>query len=118
MVKKVTENVPHGCKVEVKTGHAGQGWCMKDPTGWVREAFDEAGADFFDGNKVGQKGGGGSIPFLAELCKQYPETQIYAMGVLGPGHNAHGPNENINLAYTKKLTGALSHLIGSVGAHQ
>lgn len=74
LVKKVTENVPYGCKVEVTTGHAGQGWCMRDPEGWVREAFDQAGADFFDGNKVGQYGVGGSIPFLAELGKQYPET--------------------------------------------
>lgn len=114
LIKKVSENVPYNCKVQVKTGHAGQGWCMKDPVGWVREAFDQAGSDFFDGNKVGQYGVGGSIPFLAELGKQYPDTQIYAMGVLGPGHNAHGPNENMNLPYAKKVTCALSHLIGAV----
>jgi di/tripeptidase len=114
LIKKVSENVPYGCKIDIKTGYTGQGWCMKNPVGWVRLAFDQACSDFFDGNKLCQFGGGGSIPFLAELGKQYPDTQIYSMGAMGPGHNAHGPNENINLSYTKKITCTLSHLIGAV----
>jgi acetylornithine deacetylase/succinyl-diaminopimelate desuccinylase-like protein len=57
---------------------------------------------------------GGSIPFLAELEKKYPSTCIVAFGVLGPNANAHGPNEMINLAYTKKLTCSLAHIIQSV----
>ena len=60
---------------------------------------------------------GGSIPFLAELNKMYPETAIFAFGASGQDSNAHAPNERINLEYTKKLTGALSHLIAHVGAH-
>jgi len=71
-VKKLTENVPHGCVVEAKTGHAGQGWCMKDPEPWLRQSFDQCGLDFFEGTKVGSYGMGGSIPFLAELGKQFP----------------------------------------------
>ena len=116
-VKKLTENVPYDCKVTVGSGHAGQGWCMKAPEGWVREAFDQAGADFFNGSKVSSYGLGFSIPFLAELGKHYPETGIYALGVLGPRNNAHAPNENLNLDYTKRITCALSHLVASVGAH-
>ena len=58
---------------------------------------------------------GGSIPFLSELEKMYPATQIVAFGLLGPFANAHGPNEMINLPYAKKLTCALSHVMAEVG---
>lgn len=61
---------------------------------------------------------GGSIPFLAQLGKLYPQTVILAMGVLGPGSNAHGPNESINLAYAKKLTMAMSNILVEFGAHE
>lgn len=64
----------------------------------------------FYGIKPGSYGMGGSIPFLSELERKYPGLQIVALGVLGPGANAHGPNEMIHLPYTKKLTCALSHI--------
>jgi hypothetical protein len=54
---------------------------------------------------------GGSIPFLSELGKMYPEAQIVAVGVLGPNSNAHGPNENINLVYSKKLICSIAHIL-------
>ena len=60
---------------------------------------------------------GGSIPFLAELEKIYPQTQIVAMGVLGPGANAHAADENINLPYSKKVTCAVSHIMAVIGQH-
>jgi len=113
-IKRLTENVPYNAKVSIHAGHTGQGWCMKDPQPWLKEGFDFAGKTFFSGNDVKSYGLGGSIPFLAELGKMYPETGIYAMGVLGPASNAHGPNECINLDYTKRTTCALSHLINCV----
>jgi acetylornithine deacetylase/succinyl-diaminopimelate desuccinylase-like protein len=45
----------------------------------------------------------------------YPTTQIIAMGLIGPNSNAHGPNEMINLAYAKKLTCTLAHVMQGVG---
>lgn len=91
---------------------------MKDPEPWLRACFDYCGHEFFNGTKVSSYGLGGSIPFLAELGKQFPETGIYAMGVLGPLSNAHGPNECIHLDYTKRTTCAVSTLISAVGAHK
>jgi acetylornithine deacetylase/succinyl-diaminopimelate desuccinylase-like protein len=76
----------------------------------------KAGADFFDGADTASYGMGGSIPFLSELDKMYPETVILALGVLGPKANAHGPNECINLSYAKKLTKTLSHIVAEVAA--
>jgi len=48
---------------------------------------------------------------LKEMENMYPKTIIIATGVGGPETNAHGPNEMINLAYTKKVTCALAHII-------
>jgi acetylornithine deacetylase/succinyl-diaminopimelate desuccinylase-like protein len=111
MRSKLTTDVPYNAKVTLHGGHSGNGWSMKQLQPWFAEAIHKAGADFFDGKPTGSFGEGGSIPFLNELGTQFPDTQIIALGVLGPGSNAHGPNESINLAYTKKLTGSLTHII-------
>ena len=99
MRKALTTDVPYNCKVTVKGGHAGSGWCMKDLTPELMGAIKKAGADFYEGNEAKSYGMGGSIPFLSELGEMYPTTQIVAFGVLGPNSNAHGPNELINLTY-------------------
>jgi len=117
MEEKLTTNVPYNAKVTLKGGHAGAGWCMKDLKPWLMDSIKQAGADFYDGKPSGSYGMGGSIPFLSELEKMYPETQIVAFGLLGPNSNAHGPNEMLNLTYAKKLTCALSHVIAAVGSN-
>ena len=116
MTELLTTNVPHNAKVTVKGGHAGQGWCMKEQSPALKAIMQKAGGDFFDGKPTGSYGMGGSIPFLAELGKMYPSTVIMALGLIGPGANAHGPDECINLPYAKGLTKALSHLIAEVNA--
>jgi len=70
--------------------------------------------ELFYGKPTGSYAIGGSIPFLSELEKMYPTTEIVAFGVLGPGANAHGPNEMIHLPYTRKLTCSLAHIIQNV----
>ena len=114
---KLTTDVPYGAKVTLKGGHAGAGWCMKVLQPWLDESMKQAGDDFY-GKPTGSYGMGGSIPFLSELEKMYPATQIVALGVLGPGSNAHGPNEMIDLAYTQKLTCALAHIIQCAAAQK
>lgn len=116
LIEKLTSNPPYNAKITCTGGHAGQGWCMKGMDEWLNAVIKKAGSDFFDGKDTGSYGMGGSIPFLAELDKMYPSTTILALGLIGPKANAHAPNESINLTYAKKLTKALSHLIGAVGA--
>jgi acetylornithine deacetylase/succinyl-diaminopimelate desuccinylase-like protein len=87
---------------------------MKELSPWLMDNIKTAGSDFYDGKPSGSYGMGGSIPFLSELEKMYPQTQIVAFGLLGPNSNAHGPNEMINLTYAKKLTCALAHVTQSV----
>ena len=115
LTKKLTENVPYNAKVTVSGGHEGYGWSAKEYEGWLQAGIEKAGAEFFDGKKTGSYGMGGSIPFLAELEKMYPQTQIVALGLIGPQANAHAPDECINLTYAKKLTCSLSHILATVG---
>lgn len=112
--KKLTTDVPYNAKVTLKGGHAGSGWCMGDLSPKLDKSIKDAGAVFYDGKPSGSYGMGGSIPFLSELGKMYPNTEIVAFGLLGPNSNAHGPNEMIHLPYAKKLTCALAHVIQSV----
>ena len=114
---KLTKDVPFRCKVTFdEEAHAGSGYMMKEPEPYLASALKQVGSDFFDGKDVGTFGRGGSIPFLAELGKLYPTTQIFALGLMGPGTNQHAQNERINLDYAKRLTCSLSHLIAAVGA--
>jgi len=38
MKKKLSTDVPYNCKVSFSGEHAGQGWCMKDVSPWLRGA--------------------------------------------------------------------------------
>lgn len=110
--EKLTTDVPYGAKVTIKGGHAGAGWCMQELAPWLKTSLHQAGQDFY-GNPAGSYGMGGSIPFLSELGHMYPETQIVALGVLGPDSNAHGPNEMVDLDYLQRMTCCLAHVLQS-----
>ena len=112
----LTKDPPFGAKVSVSNSHAGGGWLAKQPAPWVKEALDVASNDFY-GKPCRSYGVGGSIPFLGELGKKFPDAQILAIGVLASSSNAHNPNENIDLEYTKKLICSLSHIVAAAGAH-
>lgn len=115
---KLTTDVPYNCKVEIHGDHNGNGWCMKEPEAWFSDVISEAAKTFYDGKDYGSYGMGGSIPFLSQLGGLYPKTFIIALGLLGPASNAHAPNESVNLAYAKKLTMAMSHILVETGAHK
>ena len=48
---------------------------------------------------------------MAMLGKQFPDAQFMITGVLGPGSNAHGPNEFLHIPYAKKLTACVASVI-------
>ncbi len=53
-------------------------------------------------------GEGGSIPFMGMLGEKFPKTQFVITGVLGPGSNAHGPNEFLDIATGKRVSQAIA----------
>jgi acetylornithine deacetylase/succinyl-diaminopimelate desuccinylase-like protein len=56
-----------------------------------------------------ETGIGGSIPFIADLVRVFPDAQILVTGVEDPDTRAHSPNESLHLGVFKKaiLTEAL-----------
>ena len=115
MVEKLSKDVPYNAKVTLKGGHAGSGWQQRQLEDWLQGGFEEASNKYFGGLSLGTFGEGGSIPFLKELEKKYPDTQIVALGVCGPESNIHGPNEKINLVYVRKIIKTLAHIIAKSG---
>jgi len=49
-----------------------------------------------------QTGIGGSIPFIADLVKTFPEAEILVTGVEDPDTRAHSPNESQHLGVLQK----------------
>lgn len=107
------EDPPFGAKVEILNAMGGDGWAMKELSEKTNKVLDEASNYFYE-KECGKYGIGGSIPFLKVLGDKYPATEILALGVLGPDSNAHAPNETLDLPYTKKFIGALSHILAGL----
>jgi len=82
----------------------------------MEQAFTQVSHDFFASNS-GHAGIGSSSSAVAHFAKLFPESTILAMGAAGADSNLGGSDEQVNLAYCKRLTGALSHLIGAAGEH-
>ena len=48
---------------------------------------------------------------LQDFARQAGGDRVQVTGVLGPGTNAHGPNEYLHVPYATALTGAVAHLL-------
>jgi len=48
---------------------------------------------------------------LNDLKEKYPKADWLVTGILGPNNGAHGPNECLNIPYTKKLIMALASVV-------
>lgn len=109
----ITKDPPHNCKIEILQPNAGDGWCMNELSEKTRNVLNESSSHFYE-KECGKYGIGGSIPFLKVLGDKYPKTEILALGVLGPLTNAHAPNETLDLPYSRKFIGALSHILAGL----
>ncbi len=103
---------PDGARVRVEVVTTAQGWVAPDPAPWLADAVDRASVDAF-GRPSSACGEGGSIPFLAMLGAQYPSAQLLATGVLGPGSNAHGPDECLHLPTARAVTLAVAEVVAA-----
>ncbi|MEO8699913.1 MAG: M20/M25/M40 family metallo-hydrolase, partial [Kofleriaceae bacterium] len=103
-VKAVLEkDPPYGAKVTFEGGTASAGWDAPELAPWLDQALDAASQKHF-GKPAMYMGEGGTIPFMYMLGEKFPKAQFCITGVLGPGSNAHGPNEFLHLPTAKKLT--------------
>jgi acetylornithine deacetylase/succinyl-diaminopimelate desuccinylase-like protein len=53
---------------------------------------------------------------MSMLGERFPRAQFLVTGVMGPGSNAHGPNEFIDLPTGVKVTACVAQVIADHGA--
>ena len=104
------DNPPYGAKISFTPDWAANGWMAPEVAPWLEQALDEASMNYFNKPAV-HMGEGWSIPFMGMLGEKFPEAQFLITGVLGPGSNAHGPNEFLHIPTAKKLTCCVAEVI-------
>lgn len=95
LAQHLRDHVPFGAQVEVTIAEAGSAFSAgedTEATEMARWALKEAwGVDPVD---IGQ---GGSIPFIADLAKAFPQAQILVTGIEDPDTRAHSANESLHI---------------------
>ncbi|WP_210481652.1 dipeptidase [Naasia sp. SYSU D00948] len=93
-------SAPFGARIEIDDVDLGDPFLV-DTSGW---AFEEVATALSDGwgNPVVHQGVGGSIPFIAELVRAFPDAQVLVTGVEDPDTRAHSPNESQHLGVLRR----------------
>jgi len=103
-VKELLEkDPPYGAEVAFTDIGANAGWDAPEMAPWLEETL-QAGSKAYFGKPAMFMGEGGTIPFMQMLGEKFPKAQFCITGVLGPGSNAHGPNEFLHIPTARKLT--------------
>lgn len=114
-LKRTLENAPpHGSKTKVTIIQTGDGWIAPESSDALKRSIADASEKHM-GAKGMVQGTGGSIPFMAMLGEKFPRAEFLITGVLGPGSNAHGPNEFLDVSYAAKLTAAIAQILADRG---
>jgi acetylornithine deacetylase/succinyl-diaminopimelate desuccinylase-like protein len=116
-LKEVLEaEPPYGARVTYTGGERpGSGWNAPLMADWLRDSVARASTAQF-GAPAMFDGLGGSIPFMSMLGERFPRAQFLVTGVMGPGSNAHGPNEFIDLPTGVKVTACVAQVLADHGA--
>jgi len=111
-LKEILEaDPPYGARVTLETyGEAGNGWNAPATDPRLLESVNRASATYF-GKPAMFHGLGGSIPFMSMLGQRFPRAQFLITGAMGPGSNAHGPNEFLHLPTGVKVTACVAGVI-------
>ncbi len=110
VARAFTSDPPYGASVTWEAEPPAGGWAARPPAPWLAAALDHASTSCF-GPPYGQLGEGGTIPFMGWLADRFPEAHLLALGVLGPGSNAHGPDEGLHLPTAERVTASLALLV-------
>jgi acetylornithine deacetylase/succinyl-diaminopimelate desuccinylase-like protein len=88
-------HAPFGAQLEFADVDLGDGFLV-DTTGWAVQTARDALAEGYGVQPI-DIGVGGSIPFIADLVREFPAAQILVTGVEDPHTRAHSPNESLHL---------------------
>ncbi|MFN0092232.1 MAG: M20/M25/M40 family metallo-hydrolase [Acidimicrobiales bacterium] len=110
--RALVESPPYGAAVAFHGAEGAPGWNAPATAAWLSAAAASASAARF-GRPAGYMGEGGTIPFMGMLGQRFPDAQFLIVGVLGPGSNAHGPNEFLHVPYAKRLTACIADVLAA-----
>lgn len=88
-------HAPFGAELTFRDVDSGDAFLV-DTSGWAVEKARDALTDGYGAEPV-DIGVGGSIPFIADLVREFPGAQILVTGVEDPHARAHSPNESLHL---------------------
>jgi acetylornithine deacetylase/succinyl-diaminopimelate desuccinylase-like protein len=110
LVRVLTADPPSGATISITDLETADGWDAPPTSPWLRDAINEASRTAYGVDARGF-GEGGSIPFMAMLGTRFPAAQFVVTGVLGPGSNAHGPNEFLDISMATRLSLAIAVIL-------
>ena len=111
LVKQTLEkDPPYGARVAFEGEKAATGWDAPPLAPWLAQAVARASEGCF-GKPPMAFGEGGTIPFMGMLGEKFPQAQFLITGVLGPGSNAHGPNEFLHVPTGVRLTACVASVV-------
>jgi acetylornithine deacetylase/succinyl-diaminopimelate desuccinylase-like protein len=110
--ESLTTEPPAGARVSCEVHEPSAGFDAPPFAPWLEEALVRASLDHF-GAPPGVMGEGGTIPFLASLRSRLPGAQFVVTGVLGPGSNAHGPNEFLHIPTASRLAAVVADVLAA-----
>ncbi|MDR0827096.1 MAG: M20/M25/M40 family metallo-hydrolase [Desulfovibrio sp.] len=117
-VKKLfEEKPPYNAHVVFTADEPRSGWAAPQRAQWLERAAQEASVAFF-GKKSLSLGEGGTIDLISMLSGAYPAAELFITGVLGPGANAHGPDESLDLDMARKVTMCAAHVLAAHAARK
>ena len=104
------ENAPFGALIDIDDLDTGEPFLV-DTGGWaVAETRLAMTAGW--GVEPVDIGVGGSIPFIADLVREFPDAQILVTGVEDPDSRAHSPNESLHLGVFTRAVLSEAFLLG------
>jgi len=95
-------HAPFGAQVEVELGETGQPYAI-DASGPAYDAARAAFREAWDGTDPVDMGMGGSIPFIAQFARAFPDAAILVTGVEDPDTRAHGIDESLHLGEFERV---------------
>ena len=105
----LTTDVPFNYKVSFSRVDIANGWDAKASSDHLTTCLNEAVYQAYH-TKPLFVGGGGAIPFASILGESFPNADFLVTGAMLLDSNAHGPNENLDLASTINMTSAIGIL--------
>ena len=104
------EHAPFGAHLDIDDLDTGEPFLV-DTGGWaVAETRLAMTAGW--GVEPVDIGVGGSIPFIADLVREFPDAQILVTGVEDPDSRAHSPNESLHLGVFTRAVLSEAFLLG------